>query len=51
MVGVVVVGGWAGGGKGGCGVVEEVGEVRVGAMVRVGLEWGGEALQPLGSCG
>ena len=54
MAGVVLVGGWAAGGEGGRGVVEEVeevGAVRVGAMVRVGLEWGGDALYPLGSCG
>ena len=51
VVGVVLVGGWAAGGEGGCGVAEEVGAVRVGAMVRVGLEWGGEALYPLCSCG
>ena len=51
MVGVVFVGGWVGGGEGGCGVVVEVGEARGGAMVRVGLSWGGEVLYPLASCG
>ena len=51
MVGVVFVGGWVGGGEGGCGAVEEVGKARVGAMVRVGLDWGGEVLYPFGSCG
>ena len=51
MVGVVFVGGWVGGGEGGCGVGSEAGEVRVGAMVRVGLDWEREALYPFGSCG
>ena len=52
MVGVVFVGGWVCGGEGGCGVGGgEVEEARGGAMVRVGLNWGGEVLYPFASCG